>query len=410
MFKRSRRRIALAIAMSLLVLMAVILSTVYIYNYADNEKVNSERLEKYAENYDLNGTGQQFQSEEGSGRPPGKEDAGFFTTVFYAVAFSPEGEVLKVENGRNAFQSPEELVEKARTILSSGSEKGKDSYLMYRVKEKQGYTLVVFMNITNSRGAMTRLLKVMVVTGLAAFAVVCAIAPATAKRIIKPLEENDQRQKQFISDAGHELKTPVAVMSTNVELLERAQGKSEWLDNIRYENEKMGTLVRQLLDLSRAESAGPVRERIELGRLIEGEALPFESVAFESGKSLVTDLEEGIFVEGDRQGLCRVVSVLLDNAIDHSSEGSEIRLSLRREHRSAVLSVSNEGEDIPEEKLEHIFERFYRTQEARTDEGGHYGLGLAIARAVAESHHGNIEVTSKNGRITFTVTLPASGK
>ena len=112
MFKRSRRRIALAIAMSLLVLMAVILSTVYIYNYADNEKVNSERLEKYAENYDLNGTGQQFQSEEGSGRPPGKEDAGFFTTVFYAVAFSPEGEVLKVENGRNAFQSPEELVEK----------------------------------------------------------------------------------------------------------------------------------------------------------------------------------------------------------------------------------------------------------------------------------------------------------
>ncbi|MBO4360654.1 MAG: HAMP domain-containing histidine kinase, partial [Eubacteriaceae bacterium] len=149
----------------------------------------------------------------------------------------------------------------------------------------------------------------------------------------------------------------MAVISTNAELLSRECGDSEWLDNIRYENDRMGNLVRQMLELSRAESTEPVMEQLDLSRLVEGEALPFESVAFENGHDLACSVEEGISVKGDRMRLCQVVSILLDNAVSHSLPQSRIELSLKKEHNSAGLRVSNPSEEIAQETLDHIFER-----------------------------------------------------
>lgn len=227
-----------------------------------------------------------------------------------------------------------------------------------------------------------------------------------ADRIVAPLEESYQRQKQFISDAGHELKTPVAVVNANVEILSREIGENQWLANIQYENQRMSALILQLLDLARTENVVPQMETIDLSRLVYGELLPFESVIYENGLVLESHIDENLHVVGNSVQLKQLTSILVDNAILHSADGKEIGLTLTKEKNSAVLIVSNDGEEIPKEQRKYMFERFYRLDTARTGEDKHYGLGLAIAKAITMTHKGSIDVRCQDGKVEFLVKLP----
>lgn len=227
-----------------------------------------------------------------------------------------------------------------------------------------------------------------------------------ARRIVTPLEESYQKQKQFISDAGHELKTPVSVISTSAELLAKEIGENKWLSNIQYENERMGSLVKQLLELAKMESVAPQTERVDFGRLTSGELLPFESVAYEHGLQLDSDIANHIYVNGDSSRLKQLVSILIDNAIRHSEDGSFVKISLQNRHNFAKLSVINDGKEIPAEQQTQIFERFYLMDSARSGDDRHFGLGLAIAKAITVSHHGKITVSCYDGKIEFSVLIP----
>ena len=242
--------------------------------------------------------------------------------------------------------------------------------------------------------------------GVAALTVLLLISVFISNIIVKPLEENDLMQKQFVSDAGHELKTPISVISANSELLARQIGPNEWLDNIKYENERMGSLVIDLLDLSRAENPQSAMEPTDLSHLVLGELLAFESIAFENGMKIQSDIENCITVNSNRVQMSQLVHILLDNALRHSSGGSEIEVELKKHNRHAVLDVTNSGKAIPPDKMEHLFERFYRLDESRCGDGNHYGLGLAIAKAIVNRHGGTITVDCKDEKITFTVNLP----
>ena len=171
-----------------------------------------------------------------------------------------------------------------------------------------------------------------------------------ANRIVAPLEESYQKQKQFISDAGHELKTPIAVISANAEMLGRECGESKWLSNINFENERMAELVGQLLELAKTEHITPVMAEMDLSQTVTGGVLPFESVAFEHGLTLDCDIEEDLWLSGNVGQLGQLVSILVDNAILHADPGTAVTVSLKRERRSAVLSVANEGGEIPPEQ------------------------------------------------------------
>ena len=307
--------------------------------------------------------------------------------------------------------SDEELIGYAQRLIAKGKWYGEYGTLCC-LREQKGtvggdyYDIVVFLDNAVIEDSVKILLRNVLIVGSAAIVVLFFLSLRLSKRIIQPLEDNDKQQRQFISDASHELKTPVAVIDANAELLARELGDNEWLSNIRYENDRMGELVKQLLDLSRAESAELPAETVDLSRVVTGEELAFESLAFDQGKTILSEIGEDIHVTGSETQLAQLVSVLLDNAVRHSA-GKEIGLSLRREGHEAVLEVVNEGEEIPPEKKAHLFDRFYRADEARTDEGQHYGLGLAIAKAVAEKHGGSIGVSCADGKVTFSVTLPA---
>lgn len=414
MFKKSRRKIVAAI-MSILVLLWVgTLGIIYASSYFEMFKQNQEMLQAHAEMYVLP---QGFDGMMPPGRPMPEgnpnfnpsfnpESPMFQLSTFYTVAISYDGEILEIKNEPSTVHSDDELKKLAQSVIRGNKQYGTDDNLAFYKTDKGGYTLVTFMDNTVVNENALTLFRYTLIFGGFALVLFFFLSVFLARKIVNPLEESYQKQKQFISDAGHELKTPVSVVSANAELLFREIGDNQWLQNIQYENERMGMLVAQLLDLARTENVTPQMEQIDFSRLVAGEALPFESVAFEKGLVLNSNIANGIGVEGNSTQLKQIVSILLDNAIRHSKGGGEVWLSLTKEHGFAKLSVINKGDEIPEEQRSKIFERFYRVDTARNGEDKHYGLGLAIAKAIATSHKGYIEVGCFNGFVEFKVQIP----
>ncbi|MGN1081604.1 MAG: sensor histidine kinase, partial [Acutalibacteraceae bacterium] len=311
-----------------------------------------------------------------------------------------------VNNDKTDIYSNYELEEFAVSIADNNKTTGVVNNLVYYKTDKDGYILVAFMDNTIIKESMDTVFRYALTIGGAAIFVLFFLSVYLAGRIVKPLEESYKRQKQFISDAGHELKTPVSVVNANADLLAREIGDNQWLANIQYENDRMGALVTQLLELARTENVIPQFEEVDFSRLVRGEALPFESVVFEKGMILICDIAENLKVLGNATQLRQVTSILIDNAVKHALPNSEIVLKLSSARKYAVLSVVNAGNEIPYEERKNIFERFYRVDTARNGDDRHYGLGLAIAKAIAATHNGKIYVNCYDGKVEFTVQIP----
>lgn len=410
MFKQSRKKIVAAIMAILVTVWVGLLGGIYLSSYLEMSRQNEEMLKTHAEKYKLPSEQQEKPAHSNDNRKPegkSKDSQKSRLALYYSVALSSEGEVLDIKNDSQMVYTDDELEALARQILSGTEDYGTEGNLCFYRAGKNGYWLIVFMDNSIVNESAVTLLRNTLIFGGVALALFFLLSVFLARKIVAPLEESYQKQKQFISDAGHELKTPVTVVSANAELLAREIGENQWLANIQYENERMGILVGQLLDLARTESVTPQMEHIDFSRLVAGEALPFESVAFERGLVLNSEITGGICVEGNSTQLKQIVSILLDNAIRHSHGEGEVRLSLRKEHGFAKLSVINRGDEIPRQQREQLFQRFYRVDAARNGGDKHYGLGLAIAKAITTAHKGRIEVFCHDGLVEFLVQIPA---
>ena len=224
------------------------------------------------------------------------------------------------------------------------------------------------------------------------------------------MEKAWKQQHQFLSDASHELKTPLTVILSNAELLEAAsleERPARWADNIHSEAQQMKSLVEEMLTLARADNMvrTAVLTEVSLSDVAADCALAFEPVAFEAGKPLDYQITEDVTVLGDRDKLRQLVSVLLDNAIKYGADGGTITLTLQKTDRQARLTVSNPGEPIPADQLSHLFERFYRADASRGEKSG-FGLGLPIARTIAQEHKGALKAESDAASTRFLYTMP----
>lgn len=413
MFEKSRKKIVFSIMSILVALWVGTLSVIYISSYLEMTKQNEGMLKAHSEMYKLSDKKEElfvpikpFHNGEPEFNHRFEDSPAFKLSDFYTVALSYEGELIEIKNEASTVYKDSELKALAEKIVKSGKTKGTEKNLSFYKMDKDGYILVTFMDNTIVNESAVTLFRYTLIFGVVALVVFFFLSRFLARKIVEPLEDGYKKQKQFISDAGHELKTPVSVVSANAELLERELGDNQWLKNIQYENERMGILVGQLLDLARAENVKQQFEEINFSRLVAGEALPFESVAFEKGINLNTNITDDIKVMGNNTQLKQVVSVLLDNAIKHSVGNSDVTLNLIKENNYVNLSVVNKGEEIPKEHREKLFERFYRVDDARNSESNHYGLGLAIAKAIVDSHKGKIEVLCYNGLVEFKVKIP----
>jgi signal transduction histidine kinase len=414
MFRRSRRKIVAAIMSVLVLLWVGTLGVIYASSYFEMKKQNEQMLQSHAQMYNLPNAFDQMMPPNGP-RPDGNhgfkpgfdpESPKFQLSTFYSVSVSYKGEILEIKNDSPTVYASDDLAQMAKDIIKDGKSTGTKNNLTFLKTDKNGYALVVFMDNTVVNESAMTLFRYTLIFGSVALVLFFFLSVFLARKIVAPLEESYQKQRQFISDAGHELKTPVSVVSANAELLSRELGDNQWLQNIQYENERMGLLVGQLLDLARTENVTPQMEYIDFSRLVAGEMLPFESVAFEKGLVLNSNITNGITVEGNSTQLKQLISILLDNAIRHSKPDGEVRLTLTKDHGIAEISVINKGDEIPAEHRARIFERFYRVDTARNGEDKHYGLGLAIAKAIVDAHHGHIEVNCYNGLVEFHVRMP----
>ena len=297
-----------------------------------------------------------------------------------------------------------------RSALEGKNDSGvlKDYSLRYMRRVGVVSVRIAFTDCSMERATMRSLLLRMGGVSLAALLLLTGVSYWLAGFAVKPVQQAWQEQKQFVSDASHELKTPLTVILSSADLLAESAPAEEqtYVENIRAESRRMKKLVEEMLTLFRAESVRreTAFSEVDLSDVVTDAALRFEPVVFESGRRLLYTIDEGLQVSGDRDALERLTGILLDNAVKYAPQGTDIRLTLTHQDRTACLTVENGGDPIPPEVAAHLFDRFYRADSSRTGTG--FGLGLAIARAIAQNHKGNITCRSQEGVNRFSVTLP----
>ena len=321
------------------------------------------------------------------------------------------GTVRVSGNGYYDLTDKSALADIVTAALSAQEDEGvlADYHLRYLRSVGLLSTRIAFTDSTLEQATLRGLLTGSLLIGFVALAVLFACSYVLSGAVTRPVARAWQQQKQFLSDASHELKTPLTVVLSSAELLDQSAlpEQKQYVDNIRAESHRMKRLVEDMLTLSRMERSGAhlPDAAADLSDIAADAALRFEPVAFEAGHTLSYDIAPDLTVRGDREKLAQAVAVLLDNAIKYAAPHTEIRLDALRQGRNACVQVENRGADIPADKLPHIFDRFYRADESRTG-GDSFGLGLPIAKAIAEAHHGAIRCDSSGGITRFTITLP----
>ena len=247
-----------------------------------------------------------------------------------------------------------------------------------------------------------------IVIALISLIIIYLVSKKIADIIVKPVNETLEKQKQFISDASHELKTPLAVIEANSDVLENEIGNNKWLTYIQNEAESMDKLINELLLLAKIENVDNVKdyEKFNLSEYIETITSMFESMAYEKQVKIITKIQNNIILNGNKQDIEHIVSTLLDNAIKHSLNEKEVEVELLQEKNNVIINVRNCGEPIPKNQQDRIFERFYRVDKARNRDEKRYGLGLAIAKSTVIKYNGKIDVECKEGITCFKVSLP----
>ena len=320
------------------------------------------------------------------------------------------GTVRVSGNGYYDLTDKSALADIVTAALSAQEDEGvlADYHLRYLRSVGLLSTRIAFTDSTLEQATLRGLLTGSLLIGFVALAVLFACSYVLSGAVTRPVARAWQQQKQFLSDASHELKTPLTVVLSSAELLDQSAlpEQKQYVDNIRAESHRMKRLVEDMLTLARTESGTRLpEEAVDLSDTVLESALAFEPVAFENGKPMEYTVQPELTVSGRSTQLRQVADILLDNAVKYAEPGSPIQMTLRREGRNAVLWVENRSAPIPPEKLGHLFDRFYRVDESRTGGEG-FGLGLAIARTIVQSHRGSIGCTSAQGVTRFTVTLP----
>lgn len=328
-----------------------------------------------------------------------------FSTRFFTAWLGEDGRVISV-NVESVFSISEaqsrEYVEDA---LEKNSERGWVSNYRFRIFWSGNGTAIVFVNGEMNRMMSNRFLLtaflVLVGSGMAVLVLIIIIS----KRAVRPVAESYEKQRQFITDANHELKTPLTLILSNLDIVETEVGKNEWLDDMRSEGERMRTLINQLVTLSRMDEdhANLCICPFDLSNAVLDTASEFQLLADERKEALSAEVEPSVEYHGDEGLIRHLLAILLDNAVKYCDDGGKIKVTLHK-RRHPVMIVENTYGNVDDLELERLFDRFYRADKSRAFDGS-FGVGLSIARAIAKNHHGDISAYKKERTIGFKVEL-----
>lgn len=320
---------------------------------------------------------------------------------------------ITIENSKiisNTDTSNDESIQEyAVKVSGKNRENGIIGKYVYKVRKIKENTIVVTLMENEDVILHIKLIFILsIVEGIIAVIIIYIISKKLSQIIVNPVKETLEKQKEFISDASHELKTPLAVIEANVDVLENETGSNKWIEYIQNEVESMNKLVNDLLLLAKMENLNNTEENIQFDVSKETEIVVsmFESMAYEKKIKINTNIQEDIYMKGNKEDIQHVLSILIDNAIKHTLSEKDVIVELIKEKNELIFEVKNMGEPIPKEEREKIFERFYRIDKSRNRNEKRYGLGLAIAKTIVQKYNGNIEVSYKNNFTIFKVTIP----
>ncbi len=330
----------------------------------------------------------------------------FMDNDIYEVLFDKFGNINKIISYANNELSEKEIINliniNAKTIRKNEIGSLYRSRFIFKIN-KLG-NLIILDNLNVKKYLESTLNKSVIIFVLLDILIVLLSLKIT-NWIVQPVVDTFKKQKQFIDDASHELKTPIAIIGASAETLEKNPEEKKWIENIISENDRMNKLVSNLLNLSKSENIkeNEIYSEVNLSKVIESKILSFESLIYENSLKLDIDIQKNIMFKCNADRIKELLSILVDNAIKHGFKNSKITVNLYSEKNSIILSVKNRGEEIPIEERKKIFERFYRIDKSRNRNESRYGLGLSIAKNIALNHRGDIFVNCVDGYTIFTV-------
>lgn len=329
-----------------------------------------------------------------------------FTARYCSVFLDEDLQITRISTDRIAALSQEDAASYTQEILNSGKTAGRISgYRFQLVQQDTGY-LLVFLDVSQEEGNILFLLLTSIVIGVAAYLVVFLLVVLVSKKAVLPIAEAYEKQKQFIADVSHELKTPLTVISADSEILAMTFGNNEWCDGINKQTAKMRHLLSRMITLTRLDGDDPHWEKkdFSLSEAVYDTAMAFAPLAQREGKELVLHISPELLYTGNEGEIRQCVSILLDNAVKYCDANGSICVSLHREKR-LYLVVTNTYSQASTLNYNRLFDRFYRADTSRSD-GGSYGLGLSIARSIVHRHRGEIQARPDGpDRISFQVIL-----
>ena len=334
-----------------------------------------------------------------------------YESRFFSVLLGEDGQAVETDTGQIAAVDAEQATDYAQKAAASGKTSGFLDDYRFLVQNESGGIRVIFLDCGRSLSSFRTTLLASVSLAVLGLAAVLFLLLILSRRIVRPMAESYEKQRQFITDAGHELKTPMTIISADADLAEMECGENQWLTDIRRQAQRLTALTNDLIYLSRMEEEQPKLQYIDfpISDVVEEMAQSFAAPARSQDKDFQVQVQPMLSFKGDEKGIRQLVSILLDNALKYSSPGGQLALRLEKQGRNLLLTVSNTCAQLMEQdKLPHLFDRFYRTDQSRNSQSGGYGLGLSIAKSIVSAHKGKIRAESPDGtQLTIQVTLAA---
>ena len=380
-----------------------IMAFVNVTNFYNLKRSSDELLKTLVEN---NGVMPSFKLNDNS-----KEEKTVylknFSNRFFTVKTDNKKNIITVNTDDVFFTSASEAVEYAKDVLSSGKSRGYYGGFKYVVENTENGKLIAFVDVVKDFDVFYSNLGNSVVISFFVLGFVTFFSFVLSKKAVAPMVQAYEKQNAFITDASHELKTPLAIINTSADVLEMESGESKWTGNIHKQVNRLNGLIGNLISLTKLEESDDLdRLEFSLSDTLDDCVMDVKDYALSLDKNIVTDIEKDISFKGDEKLIRQVIGILLDNAIKYAREKSDINVKLTKQNKKIVFTVENEADNLEIKNYNILFERFYRADSSRNSKTGGYGIGLSIAQSIVLKHKGKISADSFDGeRIVFTVKL-----
>ena len=414
MIAEIKKKYIAAVMLSVIAVLGIIVAFINTVNYFYTNERSEIRLDFIARTDNLFPETEQLPGEDGEVTEDEEENDIIdeetpFDTRYFTVTFRNDGAIIGTDIQRVKRVTNEQAIVYAAAVFQEESQAGYYEDYKYRAIHHEEKVIYIFLDASRELASFRSFLTSSIIISAIGAVIIFAFLIILANFIFKPIIESYEKQKRFITDAGHELKTPLAIIEANAEVIEMENGGSEWIESIKKQTGRLAKLTESLVTLSRMEEAvgSSTHSIFSLSDTVSEIAESWRIVAESKGRSLIHYTEPEILMKGSKNDIAQLVSILLDNAVKYSSDTGDITLNLEKTAAGAALTLSNQVDEIEIGSQNVLFNRFYRRDSSRNSGKGGFGIGLSMAKSIVQNHKGKISAYSEDGTsLTFSIQLP----